>query len=229
MTPWLWTGLWGGVVGLDTAGLGQTMVSRPIVAATVTGLIFGRPAEGLLLGIVLEFFALPILPIGAARYPETGTAAVAATAALCAVTEPNAGAVAWALAVVFALVVEPLTERSVIEIRRLNARLVALHPLDDAGALERRHRLAITLDFGRAVLLVLVLGGVGAPLIHGSIGAVRGSMGAVALTGEVALGALVVSAAALAGSAVSVFGGWRRVGLVFAIGMLCGSAVLLIR
>src|SRR5690606_31658627 len=77
---WLAITLWGGAVGMDATSFPQVMVSRPIVAAPVTGLLLGRPLEGVAVGALLELFALVILPIGAARYPESGTAAVAATA-----------------------------------------------------------------------------------------------------------------------------------------------------
>jgi len=74
-------GLWGVLVGLDMASLAQTMVSRPLVAGFVAGLIVGDPGGGLLMGVLLEFFALEVLPVGAARYPDYGLGAVVAVAA----------------------------------------------------------------------------------------------------------------------------------------------------
>jgi mannose/fructose/N-acetylgalactosamine-specific phosphotransferase system component IIC len=73
-------GLWGVFVGLDMASVAQTMVSRPLVAGFVAGLIVGDPASGLLMGVVLEFFALEVLPVGAARYPDYGLGTVVAVA-----------------------------------------------------------------------------------------------------------------------------------------------------
>ena len=78
---WLGVMVLGGIAGVDATSVAQTMISRPFIAATLTGLLVGRPEEGALLGAILELFALVILPVGAARYPEAGTAAVAATAA----------------------------------------------------------------------------------------------------------------------------------------------------
>ena len=77
---WLGVVLLGGIAGVDATSVAQTMISRPFIVATLTGLLVGRPEEGLILGAILELFALVILPVGAARYPEAGTAAVAATA-----------------------------------------------------------------------------------------------------------------------------------------------------
>src|SRR5437868_14827137 len=76
----------GGLVGIDATSFAQTMVSRPFIAATAVGLLAGRPEEGAVLGAILELFALVILPVGAARYPESGTAAAAATAAYMSAT-----------------------------------------------------------------------------------------------------------------------------------------------
>ncbi|HWV56262.1 MAG TPA: PTS sugar transporter subunit IIC, partial [Longimicrobiales bacterium] len=75
----------GGFIGLDATSAPQLMISRPIVAATLSGLAFGHPAEGMLLGVILEAFSLVILPVGAAKYPESGTAAAAAAAAYASV------------------------------------------------------------------------------------------------------------------------------------------------
>jgi len=73
-------GLWGVLVGLDMTSVAQTMLSRPLVAGTVAGLIVGDPAGGMMMGVLLEFFALEVLPVGASRYPDYGLGAVVAVA-----------------------------------------------------------------------------------------------------------------------------------------------------
>ncbi len=73
-------GLWGVLVGIDMTSVAQTMLSRPLVAATVAGVILGDPAGGLTMGVLLEFFALEVLPVGAARYPDCGLGSIAAVA-----------------------------------------------------------------------------------------------------------------------------------------------------
>ena len=75
-----WLLLWGVLVGLDLASVVQTMIARPLVAGTVTGFILGDPVTGATVGIVLELFALEVLPVGAARYPDYGLSAVPAAA-----------------------------------------------------------------------------------------------------------------------------------------------------
>jgi mannose/fructose/N-acetylgalactosamine-specific phosphotransferase system component IIC len=90
-TPLLLLGLlllWGTIVGLDVVTVPQTMVSRPLVAGGITGILVGlvQPnlfpvppvMTGLMVGAVLELYALDVLPVGAARYPDYGPATVAA-------------------------------------------------------------------------------------------------------------------------------------------------------
>ncbi|OYV73746.1 MAG: hypothetical protein B7Z72_01815, partial [Gemmatimonadetes bacterium 21-71-4] len=59
--------LLGGVAGLDTVSFPQAMISRPLVAATLGGMLAGAPMHGLLVGAVLELIALETLPVGASR------------------------------------------------------------------------------------------------------------------------------------------------------------------
>src|SRR5687767_5317874 len=110
---WLPVSAFGGLVGLDATSFAQTMISRPLIAATVTGVMFGRPTEAIFLGSMLELFALVILPVGAARYPESGTAAVAATAAYMSATPLLSPAVAL-LAVLFSLLWEHVGGATVV-------------------------------------------------------------------------------------------------------------------
>jgi mannose/fructose/N-acetylgalactosamine-specific phosphotransferase system component IIC len=77
---WVWLLLWGTVVGLDLVSVGQVMFARPLVAGTVAGMIVGDPIAGGTVGVVLELFALDVLPVGAVRYPDYGIGAVAAAA-----------------------------------------------------------------------------------------------------------------------------------------------------
>jgi PTS system mannose-specific IIC component len=72
--------LLGGWVALDGAALGQFLLSRPLVAASIAGLLVGDPLSGLLVGLLLELAHLVHLPLGGARLPEPGPGAVAAGA-----------------------------------------------------------------------------------------------------------------------------------------------------
>jgi PTS system mannose-specific IIC component len=72
--------LWGVVVALDLVSGPQTLLARPIVAGTVAGVIAGDVEAGLRVGVLMELFALDVLPVGASRYPDYGPATVAAVA-----------------------------------------------------------------------------------------------------------------------------------------------------
>jgi mannose/fructose/N-acetylgalactosamine-specific phosphotransferase system component IIC len=55
---------WGIVAGLDLVSVLQAMVSRPLVSGTVAGAIVGDPVAGVLVGMVLELYALEVLAVG---------------------------------------------------------------------------------------------------------------------------------------------------------------------
>jgi mannose/fructose/N-acetylgalactosamine-specific phosphotransferase system component IIC len=78
--PFLVLLAWGTVAGLDLASVLQGLLNRPLVAGGVAGVLIGDPGSGFAIGAVLELFALDVLPVGSARYPDYGAAAVAAVA-----------------------------------------------------------------------------------------------------------------------------------------------------
>ncbi|HPL97934.1 MAG TPA: PTS sugar transporter subunit IIC [Smithellaceae bacterium] len=57
----------------------QTMISRPIVIAPVTGLILGDPYTGLMIGAILELFWMDRVPIGIYIPPNDSIAAAFAS------------------------------------------------------------------------------------------------------------------------------------------------------
>lgn len=111
--------LLGAVLGLDVVSFPQAMLSRPLVAATLTGAFLGAPGPGLLLGATLECFALESLPVGASRYPEWGSSS-AVGGALVSLPEAR-GAGALMVAVVVTLGWAWVGGWSMVQLRRLNA------------------------------------------------------------------------------------------------------------
>ncbi len=97
----LW--LWSIIVTVDLVSAPQGLLSRPLVAATVAGLLAGDVAAGVLVGVALELYALDVLPIGASRYPDYGAAAVAAGGAAALVPAAPALALAGLLGLPLAL------------------------------------------------------------------------------------------------------------------------------
>jgi mannose/fructose/N-acetylgalactosamine-specific phosphotransferase system component IIC len=147
--------LLGGLVAVDGTSFGQFMVSRPVVSATIAGWIVGAPVQGALVGLVLEVFHLVVLPVGAARYPEGGPAAVAAGAAFGL---SNHASSTLLLIVLGALAFEWIGGETVRYLRLGNVRV--LRPRDGtapaAETLERRHLASIGIDYLRGVVLVAV-------------------------------------------------------------------------
>ncbi len=118
---WLTLGMlliWGTVVGVDLVSFPQALLSRPLVASAGAGFLLGDPVSGFSVGVVLELFALDVLPVGAARYPDYGPAAVGAVVL--------AGGGPWmvtlGLATLYALLVAGLGGWSLQVLRRANGR-----------------------------------------------------------------------------------------------------------
>jgi mannose/fructose/N-acetylgalactosamine-specific phosphotransferase system component IIC len=112
---------WGTIVALDLVSVPQAMYARPLVAGTVAGLIAGDVVTGLQLGVLLQLFALDVLPVGAARYPDHGPATVAAVAAAAGAPWPER----LGTSVLLAMLLAVLGGWSLQRLRHLNAQ--ALH------------------------------------------------------------------------------------------------------
>lgn len=147
--------VWGVITGIDLVSVLQVMVARPLVAASVAGWIAGDPVAGVLTGMVLELYALEVLPVGGARYPDYGPAAVAASAAAA-----GGGVAGLAFGVTVALLVAYAGEWSVVILRRRNTRYVRRHAAAlDGGApadVQRAQLGGILWDAVRALLLTVL-------------------------------------------------------------------------
>jgi mannose/fructose/N-acetylgalactosamine-specific phosphotransferase system component IIC len=146
--------LLGAVVGLDTVSFPQAMMSRPLVAATLGGALFGAPVAGLMLGATLELFALETLPFGASKYPEWGSASVVGGALFASSTQPPAGAMT--LALLASLATAWVGGWTMVQLRQLNAKWAARSRSGlDAGA--------------RGTVIGLQLKGLTADLVRGAL------------------------------------------------------------
>ncbi len=153
----------GVVAGVDLVTFPQAMTARPLVAALVGGWLLGHPMSGLLVGAVLELFALETLPVGAARYPDWGPPAVAAGAILADGVHADTVVGVWPalLVTVFvAAVVARLGGWSMQLVRRANgAAIRLLTPRLDEGdprALVALQAGGFVRDAGRAAALTLL-------------------------------------------------------------------------
>lgn len=160
--------IWGTIAGVDLVSFPQGMLGRPLVAASVAGLVLGDLETGLRVGVLLECFALDVLPVGAARYPDYGPAAVVAVFAHGRAGQPDPLGAAIALGLIVAI----LGGRGMEVQRRLNGRLVsresAALAAGDPAALARLQRRGLLHDAARSLLVTaagLVLTVVLIPLV----------------------------------------------------------------
>lgn len=80
VAAYLTTGALAVVLGLDRVAVLQCLVSRPLVAAPLTGWLLGVPMAGFEVGMMLELLWLGRLPVGAVIPPDDTQVAVGATA-----------------------------------------------------------------------------------------------------------------------------------------------------
>ncbi len=216
--------LLGGIVGLDVVSFPQAMWSRPIVAATLGGALAGDPARGLLAGVVLEMLAMEMLPVGASRYPEWGTASVVG-GAIAAAAPFSAGELV--LGIMTALATAWAGGWSMHALRRLNVRWstrsrAALEAGDTrvVNALQIR---GLAADFVRGAVLTAAAALLARPLVDALATRCIPSAG-VALATLAAL-AVAVAAAAVWRNAPSS----RAVRLVAALSLLAGIGIVVLR
>jgi PTS system mannose-specific IIC component len=148
--------VWGVVVAMDLASMPQGLLSRPLVAATVAGALVGAVDIGLLVGAVLELYALDVMPVGASRYPDLGAASVSATVA--ATQAPPglelgiAGLIGLPLAVAGGWGLHVIRRRSAVAIAHRRARVAA----GDARAIWELQRGGLLRDAARGLVITLV-------------------------------------------------------------------------
>lgn len=165
--------LLGAVLGLDVVSFPQAMISRPLVAATAAATLLGDPARGLLVGATLEMFALETLPFGASRYPEWGSAAVVGGGLFAMHGGTNAGALT--VAVLAALIAAWVGGWSMVQVRKLNARLARKRHDDVASGSKRvvegLQVFGLTADLLRGGVLTAVVLAIGLPVQRFVLGA----------------------------------------------------------
>ncbi len=167
----------GGLLGLDVVSFPQAMLSRPVVAATVAGAFAGDALLGLLLGAIVELFALEMLAVGASRYPEWGSASVVGGGLFAsgAVDQPMAPMLATS--VMATLLIAWVGGWSMFGLRKLNGVLArrALPALErgDWRAVFRLQLTGLTTDLVRGA----VLAGLGILLLAPFASRVAGAAG----------------------------------------------------
>lgn len=122
LTQVVLTGVWGGLMALERRAFLQAMVSRPLVAATVTGLLAQDVLAGLFVGLVFELFHLGGASLGGAHADHDTLPAVAAAALAASVGQASgsdATPAIWALSI---LVCAPFGRAGLLLENRLDLR-----------------------------------------------------------------------------------------------------------
>jgi mannose/fructose/N-acetylgalactosamine-specific phosphotransferase system component IIC len=189
------------------------MVSRPLVAGVLAGWVIGDPMSGLWVGGLLELLLLSDLPVGGARFPEAGPAAVAAVATSAAAPWPGG----LVLGVFTGLLVGEVGGRSVVALRHLNGRL-APDPTKEAISARRvaaSHLAGIALDLLRGIIVTAV------GILAGSAFA-RWAGGAWPLDMASSVALLLLGASVPMGNLAAGFGGLRRSREMLVTGVVVG-------
>ncbi|HSE26841.1 MAG TPA: PTS sugar transporter subunit IIC [Gemmatimonadales bacterium] len=173
---------WATVAGVDLVSVPQGLLSRPLVVGALAGCILGEPGTGLAAGVALELYALDVMPVGAARYPDYGAATAGATVAAAGLEGPWAGGPALALALALAwlggLSLEYLRQANARAVHRRAAALATGDPRV-IGALQLR---GLARDTLRSAALAVVAVAAGAALARAWPMTGMGSTAAAALT-----------------------------------------------
>ena len=186
------------------------MVSRPLVAGTLTGWWLGDPRLGL---EILELFHLAGVPAGGFRVPESGPASVVAVA----VSWTAGGLDGLALGLVAGLAVSEVGGMTVGFQRHVVARLFGII---DAGSvtaskLTAAHLSCVLLDFVRGVAVTA-----GGLVLGGWLSGIFATRWPLSYQATVAL--VLVGAAVHLGALLKSFGGWKSRRTVFLVGLVAG-------
>lgn len=215
--------LLGALLGLDVVTFPQAMISRPIVAATAAGALLGNPVAGLMIGAVLELLALGMLPFGASKYPEWGSASVVGGALYGSQFGDPPGALAGS--VLAALLTAIVTGWSMVKLRRLNAsRAAGMRAALDEGssaAIVGLQLFGLTGDLVRGFIVTLVAMLLFRPFIQAIV--------AIWNTDPILSRAVVVTVAATvaAGAIWKIFHSIPRARLLFLAGLVVGFTLLI--
>lgn len=209
--------LLGGVVAVDSVSFVQSMVSRPLSAGILAGVVMGDPLMGAQVGGILELFLLVAVPAGGGRLPEAGPATVVAVAAAVAFPAPSGMALGVAGGLVWGLAGGWTQTR----LRVLNGRFAPMptEEVVEPARVSRAVRTGLILDFVRGWILTGL--GAGPALALTPYLAPTWPLGETPTSALLLLGGLVSIGVVIRGTGLT-----RRIALMFgagaALGLLAG-------
>lgn len=150
--------LLGGALSVDATAALQVMLSQPLVAGCIAGVVVGDPVLGLVVGATLQLVWIGVLPVGAAPFPDGAVAGVVGVGvgAILGGSGVSEGLVVGA-AVIAGLTAGALGQRVTSHVRGLNVRYSAIAESraqqGDARGVRMAVALGLTTRFVTASLL----------------------------------------------------------------------------
>lgn len=177
LIPLIISGIIGGLINLDTACVGQLMLSRPLVACPLTMVwcvIFGFGLEGLIMGLMmglaLELIWIRILPLGAHTPPNVAFSSVIAASLSLLTTILQEQKSDFILILLFSIFIGIIGGKLDVFVKKIN--LYLAHWVDrdvHAGkleVLEKINRIGIIITFLLGSLFCVLANVFGLLLLH---------------------------------------------------------------
>jgi PTS system mannose-specific IIC component len=151
----------GGILCLDRVVV-QAMISRPIVAAPLIGLLLGDPYTGLVVGALLELLSIDQLPIGGYIPPNDALVSILITASSIEagriLDDTSQGLIALSLLTLLPLgvVAKKMEWRLCMNNNRLANKAMSDAVRGDIRSFARHHLIAIAETYLLSVVVILV-------------------------------------------------------------------------
>lgn len=160
MTDILTLSFIGGLLSLDNIAVFQGMLSQPIIAATLIGLLLDNPQLGLLTGALLQLLWTSYVPAGAVIPPDNSILACICAGTAILSLHFWSPAVAVLFSLVLGILFAPVTIWADVWIRQLNNQLALSADMSVLqgylGAVNLKHLTGILIFFLKGFTLILV-------------------------------------------------------------------------
>jgi len=144
----------GGIVCADSEAAWQVMISQPLVACALAGIILGNPGLGLMTGALLQLPFLSEVPAGGAKISESQLGCL--VAAMLIVSNHNAyhnfNNQLWIISVLYGALLSRVGAPMRNQLRKINFRFIQRFPLTDTRKISQR--LTLLTLFGLSMSLL---------------------------------------------------------------------------
>ncbi len=115
-----------GFIGLDTTIAFQVLLSQPIFSCSILGWVFGNPALGIEIGLIMQLLWINIVPSGASTFPEGNIASMVTCAIALKFADIDMPNLVFTAAFITGIIVSYLGDRLTIIDRKLNGKIFDL-------------------------------------------------------------------------------------------------------